>query len=141
MTASRRRTTGFVLVTLLVTLLVAGVGSWYASSSPDGLESAAERSGFAGTARDSAAADSPLADYGVAGVSDGRLSGGLAGLVAVLLVLALAGGLALLLRRRTPDAAAHDGTSPDLDAHDLASSDHAQEAPAGPAGRLPTGRD
>lgn len=131
MTASRRRTAGFVIAGLLVTLLVAGVGSWYASSSPDGLESAAERSGFADTARDSAAADSPLADYGVAGVSDGRLSGGLAGVVGVLLVLALAGGLTLLLRRRAPDTAADEDTS----------ADHAPEAPAGPAGRLPTGRD
>jgi cobalt/nickel transport protein len=101
MSSTRRRTTGFVLAGLLVTLLVAGVGSWYASSSPDGLESAAEQAGFADTARDSAAAGSPLADYGVAGVSDGRLSGGLAGVVGVLAVLALAGGLTLLLRRRT----------------------------------------
>ncbi len=101
MSPSRRRTTGFVLAGLLVALLVAGVGSWYASSSPDGLESAAEQHGFAGTARDSAAADSPLADYGVDGVSDERLSGGLAGVVGVLAVLTLAGGTTLLLRRRT----------------------------------------
>ena len=101
MSRSHRRTTGFVLAGLLVALLVAGVGSWYASSSPDGLEATAGQHGFAGTARDSAAADSPLADYGVAGVSDGRLSGGLAGVVGVLAVLVLAGGLTLLLRRRT----------------------------------------
>ena len=102
MSSARRRTTGFVLAGLLVALLVAGVGSWYASSAPDGLESAAEQAGFAGTARDSAAADSPLADYGVAGVEDGRLSGGLAGIAGVLLVLGLAGGLTLVLRRRPP---------------------------------------
>ncbi|MCW2695322.1 MAG: hypothetical protein JWR62_407 [Modestobacter sp.] len=104
MSSPRRRTTGFVLAGLLVALLVAGVGSWYASSSPDGLESAAEQHGFAETARDSAVADSPLADYGVAGVSDGRLSGGLAGVTGVLVVLALAGGLTLVLRRRTAPA-------------------------------------
>ncbi len=104
MSSPRRRTTGFVLAGLLVALLVAGVGSWYASSSPDGLEATAEQHGFAATARDSAAAGSPLADYGVAGVSDERLSGGLAGVVGVLVVLALAGGLTLLLRRRTPAA-------------------------------------
>jgi hypothetical protein len=101
-TAARRRTTGFVLAGLLVALLIAGVGSRYASSSPDGLESAASTTGFADTARDSAAAGSPLADYGVAGVSEGWLSGGVAGVVGVLLVLALAGGLTLLLRRRSP---------------------------------------
>ncbi len=87
MSSTRRRTTGFVLAGLLVTLLVAGVGSWYASSSPDGLESAAEQAGFADTARDSAAAGSPLADYGVSGIDSDRLSGGLAGVVGVLVTL------------------------------------------------------
>jgi hypothetical protein len=86
---------------LLLTLVIAGVVSYYASSHPDGLEWAAGESGFADTARDSAAADSPLADYGVAGVDDGRLSGGLAGVIGVAVTLVLAGGLTLLLRRRT----------------------------------------
>lgn len=117
MSSTRRRSTGPVLAGLLVTLLVAGVGSWYASSSPDGLESAAEQAGFADTARDSAAAGSPLADYGVTGVSDGRLSGGLAVVRGVLVVLALAGGLTLLLRRRSA------------------------AAPSEPPERVPTGQD
>ena len=89
---------------LLLTLVIAGVVSYYASSHPDGLEWAAGESGFADTARDSAAADSPLADYGVAGVDDGRLSGGLAGVIGVAVTLVLAGGLTLLLRRRTGTA-------------------------------------
>ena len=96
-----RRGRSLWIAGVVAALVVAGVLSWYASSSPDGLESAAERTGFADTARDSAAAESPLADYGLAGVSDDRLSGGLAGVVGVLVVLVLAGGLALLLRRRT----------------------------------------
>ncbi|MGY1609113.1 MULTISPECIES: PDGLE domain-containing protein [unclassified Geodermatophilus] len=95
---NRRR--AFWLAGLLLTLLVAGVLSSYASASPDGLEWAAGESGFADTARDSAAVGSPLADYGVAGVDDARVSGGLAGVVGVAVTLALAGGLALLLRRR-----------------------------------------
>ncbi|SFL82820.1 PDGLE domain-containing protein [Geodermatophilus ruber] len=99
MTAARRSRL-FWLIGLGVTLVVAGVISWYASSSPDGLESAAEQAGFLGTARDSAVADSPLADYAVAGVGSERLSGGLAGVVGVVVTLLLAGGLALLLRRR-----------------------------------------
>lgn len=90
------------VVGLLVTLVVAGVLSSHASASPDGLEWAADESGFADTARDSAVAGSPLADYGVAGVDDGRLSGGLAGVVGVAATLVLAGGLVLVLRRRTP---------------------------------------
>ena len=103
MSAPRTRT--LVLVGLLVALLVAGVGSWYASSSPDGLEATAAEQGFDHTARDSAAADSPLADYSVTGVADERVSGGLAGVIGVVLVLLLAGGLALLVRRRSPTGA------------------------------------
>ena len=93
---------------LLLTLVIAGVVSYYASSHPDGLEWAAGESGFADTARDSAAADSPLADYGVAGVDDGRLSGGLAGVVGVAVTLVLAGGLTLSLRRRDRQPAGAD---------------------------------
>lgn len=96
-----RRSRRFWLVSLAVALLIAGVASWYASASPDGLEWAAEQAGFLGTAQDSAVADSPLADYSVSGVEDGRLSGGLAGVIGVLVTLVLAGGLTLLLRRRS----------------------------------------
>jgi hypothetical protein len=98
-----------LVVGLAVALLVAGVGSWYASSSPDGLEWSAEEAGFLDTARDSAAADSPLADYGVAGVDDARLSGGLAGVTGVLVTLLLAGGVTLLVRRRAAAPQAADG--------------------------------
>jgi hypothetical protein len=97
MSARSRR---FWIVGLLVALLIAGVASWYASGAPDGLEWAAERAGFGHTAEDSAVAGSPLADYSVDGVQDSRLSGGLAGVVGVLVTLVMAGGLALLLRRR-----------------------------------------
>jgi hypothetical protein len=95
----------FWITGLLLTLLVAGVVSYHASASPDGLEWAAGESGFADTAQDSAAAGSPLADYGVAGVDDARVSGGLAGVVGVAATLVLAGGLTLVLRRRTPPSA------------------------------------
>ncbi len=95
-----RRTRGLWIAGLLVALLVAGVGSWYASGSPDGLEWAAEQTGFADTAEDSAVAGSPLADYAVEGVEHERLSGGLAGVVGVAVTLLLAGGLTLLVRRR-----------------------------------------
>lgn len=98
------RTRTFVLIGVLVALLIAGVGSYYASSSPDGLESTAAQQGFGDTARDSATAGSPLAHYSTAGVDDARLSGGLAGVVGVVLVLALASGLVLVVRRRRDPA-------------------------------------
>jgi cobalt/nickel transport protein len=115
MSTPRARTRTFVLVGLAVALLIAGVGSWYASSSPDGLEATAAEQGFADTARNSPTADSPLADYSLAGVDDGRLSGGLAGVIGVVLVLALAGGLTLLVRRR-PVRSSDDASTEPADA-------------------------
>ncbi len=94
-----RRT--FLVSFFLVSLLVAGGLSFYASSHPDGLEYVAEQTGFLETADEHDAADSPFADYGTAGVDDARLSGGLAGVVGVLVTLGVMGGLALVLRRRS----------------------------------------
>lgn len=94
------RTWRFLAIFLGVTLVIAGLISFYASSHPDGLEFVAGSTGFADTARDPAGAGSPLADYAVAGVEDARLAGGLAGVIGVLVTLVLAGGLAWLLRRR-----------------------------------------
>ena len=62
-----------VVLGLVVSALVAGVLSFYASSRPDGLTFVAESLGFSGTARDSATAGSPLAGYAVSGVGDARL--------------------------------------------------------------------
>lgn len=94
------RTRTLVIAGVVLALLLAGVASFYASSHPDGLEYVAEQAGFADTADDSAAKDSPLADYGTRGVDNERLSGGLAGVVGALVVLGLAGGLSWTLRRR-----------------------------------------
>ena len=96
-----KSTRGFLLGFLLVSLLIAGVGSYYASSHPDGLEYVAGETGFIDTAKDHASADSPLADYGVQGVENERLSGGLAGVIGVAVVLTLSTSLFLVLRRRT----------------------------------------
>lgn len=95
---TRRFSVGF----LLVALLIAGVLSFYASGRPDGLDYVAGSTGFLDTAKESATADGPLADYGVEGVADARLSGGLAGVIGVGVTLLLAGGLAWLLRRSSP---------------------------------------
>ena len=90
-----------VVIGLVVSALVAGVLSFYASAHPDGLTHVAESLGFAGTARDSATSGSPLAGYTVAGVGDARLSGGLAGLVGIAVTGLVMAGLVLLLRRRS----------------------------------------
>jgi cobalt/nickel transport system permease protein/cobalt/nickel transport protein len=93
-------TRALVATGLLVALLLAGVVSFYASDSPDGLNRVAEDKGFSDTQRKHASHDSPLAGYGTKGVDDQRLSGGLAGLVGCVVVLALAGGLTFVVRRR-----------------------------------------
>lgn len=87
-------------VGLAVALLLAGVLSFYASSSPDGLEKVAGDTGFLDSADDSSTADSPLADYGVAGVDNDRVSVGLAGVIGVVVTFAVAGGGFMLLARR-----------------------------------------
>jgi hypothetical protein len=90
-----------VVAGLLLTLLLAGVVSFYASRSPDGLNRVAADHGFARAHRSSRGA---LAGYDVPGVDQPHVARGLAGVAGAAVVLAVAGGGALLLRRRsTPE--------------------------------------
>jgi cobalt/nickel transport protein len=99
-TTSRRVSTRTVLVVgLLVALLLAGVVSLWASASPDGLNRVAGELGFSGAQKASRAQDGPLAGYEVPGI-DARWSGGVAGVIGCLVVLACTSAL-MLLRRRT----------------------------------------
>ena len=94
---STKRDLKFYLIFFAAALVLAAVVSFYASSSPDGLEKVAGDIGFLDTAKDHANSDFALADYGVAGVENERFSVGLAGtigvvatgLVAVVLFMAL----------------------------------------------------
>jgi cobalt/nickel transport system permease protein len=74
------------LIGLLVSFLVAGFFSFYASSQPDGLEKATAEQGLDVTAVNSANADSVLADYGFAGIENERLSGFLGGAIGIAVV-------------------------------------------------------
>jgi hypothetical protein len=102
---SRRVSTKALLVGgVVVALLLAGVASFYASSSPDGLNRVAQDEGFAKAEKTHATEDGPFAGYQTKGIADGRLSSGLAGVAGSLVVLTLAGGLVLVVRRRrTPE--------------------------------------
>lgn len=86
---------------LVLTFLLAGFVSGFASSSPDGLERVAGEQGFLDAGRDSAVAGSPLADYALRGVEDERLAGGLAGLLGAVLTLAAATALFYAVSRLT----------------------------------------
>jgi hypothetical protein len=94
----------FLIAGVLVALVLAGVVSFYASSSPDGLEKVAGDKGFLGSAEPHRSDGSPLAGYGTKGVDDARLSGGLAGVAGVGLTLLIGGGLFLVIRRRGSDS-------------------------------------
>lgn len=103
MSASSKKRVPFTWVAVgiaVVALLLAGVVSYYASANPDGLEYVAGKTGFLDSASEHGAADGPLADYGTQGVDNARLSGGLAGVIGTVVVLVLAGGLVLAIRRR-----------------------------------------
>ncbi|MXP23211.1 hypothetical protein GIY30_17880 [Gordonia sp. HNM0687] len=101
----------FLVAFGLVPLVIAGVVSYAASSAPDGLDSttlrgcdttvvdgAEELTGtcIAQHATDHALASSPLADYSVGGIG---YSNGIAGVIGVLVTLAVAVGLFVLIGR------------------------------------------
>lgn len=111
---SRVRTGAFILGGLLVALVLAGVVSNFASSSPDGLDSTATRGCTlndegeitGGTciaqSEEEHEVGGPLADYGISGVENEFLSTATAGVLGVLLTFAIGGGLFWLVRRKRP---------------------------------------
>jgi len=99
-TMSRGRTIGlFIGLGLAVALVLTFFVSPLASSQPDGLEKVSIDKGFDDTAKDHTLADGPLADYGVEGVDNARLSTGLAGIIGVALCFAF--GAVVFLGIRT----------------------------------------
>ena len=108
----------FLLSGLLVSLVLAGVVSNFASSSPDGLDSAA-REGCTFDADDNITggtcmarneqehqlAGGPLADYGIKGIGNEYLSTGLSGVLGVLVTFGIGAGVFWLVRRRTREPA------------------------------------
>ncbi|MFD7994491.1 energy-coupling factor ABC transporter permease [Streptomyces mexicanus] len=85
---------------LVTSLVLAGFVSFYASASPDGLEKVAHDKGIDKKEEKHAAADSPLADYGVKDISDARLSGGLAGVIGVGVTVVVGSSVFWVVRRR-----------------------------------------
>jgi cobalt/nickel transport protein len=79
----RKMKNPLIILGFAASLVLAGGVSYYASSHPDGFEKSAGEIGFLDTAKESPLKDSPLAEYGVAGVENERLSGALAGVIGV----------------------------------------------------------
>ncbi len=89
-----------VLIGLAISIIIASMLSFYASANPDGLEFVAEQVGFLNTAKDSAVAGSPLADYALTGLENERFSVGIAGIVGVILTAIISFGLFTFLKKR-----------------------------------------
>jgi len=90
----------FFVAFALVAVVLAGAAGYFASSAPDGLSRVAEDHGIAKRERPHALGDGPMADYAVKGLAGPWLSGGLAGITGVVVVLALTSGVAFAVRRR-----------------------------------------
>ncbi|MEU4404240.1 energy-coupling factor ABC transporter permease [Streptosporangium sp. NPDC023963] len=99
-----RRPGWFLPAGVAVAALLAGLVSFYASSSPDGLERVAEDKGFIGQAADHALGEQPLADYG----DVGGIPVGVAGLIGVGVTLAVGGGVFYAVRRREEGGTGRD---------------------------------
>jgi cobalt/nickel transport protein len=91
----------FLLTGLLISLFLAGVVSFYASSSPDGLEKVASEIGFIDKAKVHTNSESTLADYKVTGISNERASVGFAGVIGVIGTALVGGILFQLIARKS----------------------------------------
>ncbi len=91
----------FLISGFVASLFLAGVVSFYASSSPDGLEKVAGDIGFIETAKEHSNADGALADYGVKGIENDRLSTGAAGVIGVIATGVISTGLFMMVRRKS----------------------------------------
>lgn len=90
----------FLISGFLISLFLAGVISFYASSSPDGLEKVAEDIGFIESAQEHSNSDGVLADYGVKGIDNERASVGVAGVIGVIATAVIAGVLFRFISRK-----------------------------------------
>lgn len=101
----------FVAAGLMLAVALALVVSPWASTEPDGLERVAIDEGFADTAERSSSADSPLADYGLDGDSDGS-SGAVSGAIGILVTFGIGTGVFGVLRVLRSDEPEPSTTAP-----------------------------
>ncbi|MFD0415852.1 energy-coupling factor ABC transporter permease [Streptomyces sp. NPDC127108] len=100
-------------VGLAASVVLAGFVSFYASTNPDGLEKVAHDKGFDKGEKEHAAADSPLADYGVKDITNTRLSGGLAGVIGVGVTVVAGSAVFWAVRRRRGEDSGPASTATD----------------------------
>lgn len=85
---------------LILALALALFLSPFASSFPDGLERVAEDHGFIEQGEGQEVIHSPIPDYALPGIANEKVATALAGIIGTLLTLAVAYGIACLLKSR-----------------------------------------
>jgi len=89
---------------LVASVALGGVISYYASSSPDGLERADEIMSETGETESADGLPAPMAGYAVPGIRNARLAGGLAGVIGVAATFILCFLVGKLASRRSRSA-------------------------------------
>ncbi len=103
--SGRRRSLRAVTMGILAAAFVlATVVAQFAAGDPDGLERAAEDTGFAASAEEHSLADTLFSDYATAGLENETVSLAVAGIVGVTITLAVGWGLFFVVRRPDRDS-------------------------------------
>ena len=89
----------YTVAMLLVSGVLAGGVSYFASSHPDGLNKVAMDLGFADSEKESPTSDSALAGYETAGIENSALSRAIAGITGVTATGLVGSGLYLYVRK------------------------------------------
>ena len=91
---------GFIIAALAICLVIAFFLSPFASSSPDGLEKAAEELGFLDLGEALVWGHSIMPDYSIPFLGDGPISGMVSGVIGTLILFGLGWGVGTVLKRR-----------------------------------------
>jgi cobalt/nickel transport protein len=88
-----------IWILLILAVVLAVVISPFASEFPDGLERVGEDQGFMDKATE--LISSPIPDYAIPGITNEKVATSVAGIVGILLTLAVAYGIGYLVRNRS----------------------------------------
>jgi hypothetical protein len=97
---AKKNNTLFIVVALFICVVIAFLLSPFASSSPDGLEKAAEKLGFLHLGEVLVWGHSLMPDYTIPVLGDRPVSGMIAGVVGTLVIFGLGWGVGAVLKRR-----------------------------------------
>ena len=94
-----KQTKQFIIIGISIAIIIAILAPFLASSNPDGLESTIEKVLLPGVSEEEIH-ESPMPDYIIPSLGETPISGGIAIVIGVLVVFALAYGLGYLLKKK-----------------------------------------